>query len=97
VGSISYIMCANIYVPLSTRFHIDGSIGLCGTIIRLENRGNMHKATVLSYLLQKYYINENCIFFKQNYFPSFCGLKVSGTSVAPCSQVLTFAMLLLLM
>jgi len=35
-------------------------------------------------------------FSKWHYHLSFCGLKVSGASVAPYSQVFTFAMLLLL-
>ena len=36
-------------------------------------------------------------FSKRHYHVSFCGLKVSGASVAPYSQVFTSAMLLLLL
>jgi hypothetical protein len=47
-----------------TTFHIDSSIGLYGTIIRLKNKGSIHLATTLFYILQKYYLNEHCIFLE---------------------------------
>jgi len=50
------------YFP--TRFNIDVSISLRGTVMKLKNEGSIHMATMLFYIKQKYYINENCIFFQ---------------------------------
>jgi hypothetical protein len=80
-----------------TRFHFDGSIGLCGTRIKLKNKGSIHMATCYFTFYKDITLTKIAHFSKRHYHLSFCGVKVSGDSVARYSQVCSSAMLLLLM
>jgi hypothetical protein len=92
----SYRNCMLTIYP-HTKFQMPRSSGSLVTSIAIKTKAKyrFHAATMLFYIVQKNCLNKNCVFSKICYHTSFQDSVLSGTSVAPTSQICASTMLAL--